>query len=504
MVQVSFDHKEIKAKYDALHENRNNFFCDTKKDNKFYSLGMFPYPSGNAHMGHIRVYTLSDVRARFEKLKGKEVLHPMGWDSFGLPAENAAIQNKLRPDLWTKENIKKMKYEQLNQTGWAFDWDKELNTSSPDYYKWTQWLFLELYNSGKCYRKSDYVNWCPVDKTVLANEQVINGTCYRDGAVVEKKLMEQWFFKITDYAPKLWDDIAKLKNWAPEAVAVQKNWINKNIGTNIDFNVPSFQEKIRVFTTRPDTLFGVTAMVLAPEHPLVEKILQKNPNQKVEDYVKAALSKGQVERMQNKEKTGVPTGVKCIHPFSETCKQPEIEIWIGDYVIADYGTGAVMCVPAHDTRDFEFAKTFGLNIIEVIKDPEHGPKSNMSEAFVDNGTLINSDQFNGQKNLAAIKNITDSLEKNSKGEATTTYQLKDWSVGRQRFWGCPIPIVYCDDCGVVPVCEASLPIKLPEANDSDMEGGALNLNKFPDWIKTSCPKCNKDARRETDTLDTFL
>ncbi|MCP4914346.1 MAG: leucine--tRNA ligase [Oligoflexia bacterium] len=501
---MAYDHKSIKDKVDSYHKDSNDFYVDTSKEgkNKFYSLGMFPYPSGNAHMGHVRVYTLSDVKARYKKLKGCDVIHPMGWDSFGLPAENAAIKHKVRPDLWTEENIKKMKYEQLNIAGWSFDWDKELNTSSPDYYKWTQWLFLEMHKAGLAYRKEDYVNWCPVDKTVLANEQVIDGRSWRAGAIVEKRLMEQWFFKITDYCDKLWDGISKLKNWAPEAVSVQKNWINKNTGTVIHFNVPEFDEKIEVFTTRPDTLFGVTALVIAPEHPLAAKILEKHPSKEVEDYVNASLKKSAVERMQNKEKTGVNTGVKCRHPFEGDCKYPEVDVWIGDYVIADYGTGAVMCVPAHDTRDFEFAKKFGLDIIEVVSNPEG--EGELSEAYTEDGDLINSGEFNGMNNRKAIKAITESLDKNNKGEATTTYQLKDWSVGRQRFWGCPIPMVHCDSCGIVPVPESELPVELPKASDADMEDGVLNLKNFPDFVNTTCPSCGKAAKRETDTLDTFL
>tara|TARA_R110002072_G_scaffold1989_3_gene16486 strand:- start:45804 stop:48293 length:2490 start_codon:yes stop_codon:yes gene_type:complete len=502
---MSYDHQTIKNKVDSFHKDANDFYVDTSKEgkNKFYSLAMFPYPSGNAHMGHVRVYTLSDVKARYKKLKGSDVLHPMGWDSFGLPAENAAIKNKVRPDLWTEENIKKMKYEQLNIAGWSFDWDKELNTSSPDYYKWTQWLFLEMHKAGLAYRKEDYVNWCDVDKTVLANEQVINGCCWRDGSVVEKRLMEQWFFKITDYCDQLWDGISKLKNWAPEAVSVQKNWINKNTGTEIHFDVPEFGEKIEAFTTRPDTLFGVTALVIAPEHPLAQKILAKKPNKEVEEYVTASLKKSAVERMQNKEKSGVNTGVKCRHPYDSECKYPEVDVWIGDYVIADYGTGAVMCVPAHDTRDFEFAKKFGIDILEVVSQAD-GKPTDLEEAYTENGVMINSGEFNGMKNREAIKAITESLTKINKGKGTTTYQLKDWSVGRQRYWGCPIPMIHCDSCGVVPVPEADLPVKLPEAKDSDMEDGALNLRNFPEFVNTKCPKCHNDAKRETDTLDTFL
>jgi len=504
-VNVNYDHLEIEKKVDANRAGKNEFYCEieNKSKKKFYSLAMFPYPSGNAHMGHVLVYTLSDIKARFKKLKDYEVLHPMGWDAFGLPAENAAIKNKVRPDLWTGANIKKMKDDQLNRTGWSFDWDKELNTCSPDYYKWTQWLFLEMLKAGKAYKKAGYVNWCPEDQTVLANEQVIAGHCYRDGAVVEKKLMDQWFFRITDYAPQLWDDLAKLGNWASEAVAVQRNWINKNTGTNIDFTVPAFNENVRVFTTRADTLFGVTAVVLAPEHPLTAKILEKSQDAKVQSYVEASLKKSQVERLQSKDKTGVKTAYKCRHPFAESCAIKEVDIWIGDYVIGDYGTGAVMCVPAHDSRDYEFAKSFGLPVVQVVT-PTGAAEMPKDDAFTDHGTLINSGEFDGLSSSQAIKKISAKLIAKNLGEETTTYQLRDWSVGRQRFWGCPIPIIYCDKCGTVPVAEKDLPVLLPNASDSDMKDGVISLKRFDSFVNTQCPTCGNAATRETDTLDTFL
>ncbi|HAZ11277.1 MAG: leucine--tRNA ligase [Bdellovibrionales bacterium GWA2_49_15] len=502
---MNYDHRQVEEKILSEQQKRNDFFCDVANaGKKFYSLGMFPYPSGNAHMGHVLVYTLSDVKARFKKLKGHEVLHPMGWDAFGLPAENAAIKHKVRPDSWTKSNIQKMKTEQLNGEGWSFDWDKELNTSSPDYYRWTQWLFLEMLKANMAYKKAGYVNWCPIDQTVLANEQVINGCCYRDGAAVEKRLMEQWFFKITAYAPKLWDDLEKLTHWAPEAVAVQRNWINKNIGTNIDFSVGELSETIRVFTTRADTLFGVCAVVIAPEHPLVAKILSKNPSPEIKSYVEAALKKSQVERMQSKEKTGIKTSVKCQHPFPQFAPEKEIAVWIGDYVIGDYGSGAVMCVPGHDTRDFEFAQKFRLPVYEVIVPSKGVSAGPLKEAFTELGTLINSGTYSALSSQAAIEKITHDLVAKGRGEATTTFQLRDWSVGRQRFWGCPIPIIYCQKCGTVPVPEKDLPVELPIARDSDMEDGVLNLRQFHDFVNTKCPNCHGPAKRETDTLDTFL
>ncbi|MBF0299927.1 MAG: leucine--tRNA ligase, partial [Oligoflexia bacterium] len=506
-----------KNKDNEKDKNKDEFYCDISKKNnkKYYSLAMFPYPSGNAHMGHARVYSISDVKTRFKKLQGHEVLHPIGWDAFGLPAENAAIKNNVRPDVWTNENIYKMKFEQLNKLGAAFDWDKELNTCGPEYYKWTQWLFLELYKIGKAYRKADYVNWCNVDQTVLANEQVIDGKCWRDGSVVEKKLMEQWSFRVTDYAGKLWDDLQKLNNWAPEAIAVQRNWINQSTGTFIDFQLKNFNvdTKVSVFTTRADTLFGVVAIVLAPEHPLVQEIVKKYDDHEITNYVNESLKKSQVERLQNKQKTGIKTKATCLHPFSDICSRSEVELWVGDYVIADYGTGAVMCVPAHDTRDFEFAKKYNLDIIEVVasNDYHHDHNNNqastvaeLAEAYTEYGKLINSAHFNKMASKDAIIAITKELEQKKKGSSAITYQLKDWSVGRQRFWGCPIPIIHCPDCGIVAVSDNDLPVKLPSTENLKELKGKLSLADFPEFVNTKCPKCFKDAKRETDTLDTFL
>ncbi|MBP9709054.1 MAG: leucine--tRNA ligase [Oligoflexales bacterium] len=504
---MKYEHIEIAKEFKQKDEASNIYHCDTNSKGKaFYSLGMFPYPSGNAHIGHVRVYTLSDVKARFKKAQGYDVLHPIGWDSFGLPAENAAIQHKVRPDLWTQQNIEKMKNDQLNRAGWSFDWSKELNTSSPDYYRWTQWLFLQLYKAGKVVKKSAYVNWCEVDKTVLANEQVINGRCWRDDSPVEKKLMEQWFFKITDYAEQLWNDIEKLKNWAPEAVGVQRNWIGQKQGTHIKFASTQSNDTITVFTTRADTLFGVSALVIAPEHPLVEKIFQNDANPKLQEYVHSAMKKSIVERMQNKEKTGIKTTWTCKHPFANEMNIPPIPVWIGDYVIADFGTGAVMCVPAHDERDHEFAKKYALQIVEVIKPNSEVVISSVQEAaFTEHGILINSGKFSTLTSARAIEAIATELTEIGKGEKITTYQLKDWSVGRQRFWGCPIPIIYCPKCGPVPVPEDQLPVKLPDLAQVEINQHSLQLKEFSEFVHTSCPSCNdRNAKRETDTLDTFL
>jgi leucyl-tRNA synthetase len=500
---MDYQHHEIALKYKNFHRESSaqdsDFFCDvTKAKSPYYALGMFPYPSGNAHMGHVRVYTLTDIKARFKKSLGEDVLHPMGWDSFGLPAENAAIQNKVRPDWWTEKNIVKMKTDQLANVGWSFDWDKELNTSSPEYYQWTQWLFLQMYRAGIAYKKADFVNWCEIDQTVLANEQVIDGRCWRDGSVVEKKMMEQWFFRITDYAERLWNDISKLKNWAPEAVSVQKNWINQKRGAYIDF-LRGEEAPLTVFTTRPDTLFGVTALVIAPEHQLVQELIATSTDTKLVSYVKEAMKKSVVDRMQSKEKTGVATGLTVQHPL---LKDLSIPLWVGDYVIADFGTGVVMCVPAHDTRDFEFAAKFGLPIQQVIH--REGLELPLKDAYVDEGIMINSGEFNGMTSEEARLKIVARLHELKRGKETTTYQLKDWSVGRQRFWGCPIPMIKCAKCGDVEVPESALPVKLPEISDKHMGEGRLSLKDFPEFVHTTCPKCQGQAERETDTLDTFL
>ncbi len=490
-ISKEYDFNKIVEWVNRQNRNQNVFFCDVPQgqNNSYYALGMFPYPSGNAHMGHVRVNTLVDVVARYQKAKGKSVINPMGWDAFGLPAENAAIASNIHPTEFTQGNIRQMKDVEFASMGWSFDWDKELNTSDPDYYRWSQWIFLQFYKHKKAYKKSALVNWCEVDKTVLANEQVIDGRCWRDGSEVKKIELEQWFLRLTDYSQRLWDDLPKLKNWAPEAVAVQRNWINKSTGTELDF---SFQDKkISVFTTRADTLFGVTALVLAPEHPLVKSIIKESKDKKLEDYVVSSLKKSSVERMESTVKTGVPTGFFCCHPLTNK----KIEIWIGDYVVFDYGTGAVMCVPAHDTRDFEFMKKFDLDIIEVVAPAEGKSGDLQNDAWVDDGVLINSDHFNGLSSSEAREKITARLVEIGMGRACTNYNLRDWSVGRQRYWGCPIPIIYCSKCGTVPVPEEDLPILLPKERDAK----ALEAHK-----KTTCPKCKAPAQREIDTLDTFI
>lgn len=493
-----YDFKKIALEQNENWKKRGDFHCDiSNSESKFYTLGMFPYPSGSAHMGHVRVYTIVDIKGRYKKLKGRNVLNPLGWDAFGLPAENAAIVNKVAPESWTKLNIEKMKYEQFVNAGWAFDMSKELSTCSPEYYRWTQWIFLQFLKHGMAYRANGMVNWCPVDQTVLANEQVIEGKCWRDGAVVEKREMQQWFFKITSYAERLWNDIAKLTDWAPEAVAVQKNWINQSSGTQADFAVPSLNGKVAVFTTRIDTIYGVTALVVAPEHPLIKQILNTIQNSELSSYVAQSLKRSAVDRMSSKEKTGVPTGVEAIHPLTGNA----IPVWVGDYVLGDYGTGAVMCVPGHDQRDFDFARKMNLNILEVIKNQD-GTSSITAAAFCDDGVLINSAEFSGKTSADARKQITDKLEGMSLGKRMITYNLRDWSVGRQRYWGCPIPIVYCDTCGAVPVPESELPIILP--TDISLQDGKANLTNHPTFPHCKCPTCRKPARRETDTLDTFI
>lgn len=493
-----YDFKRIIQDVMAKQSVRKDYFCSIDSPGlKYYALGMFPYPSGNAHMGHVRVYTITDIKARFKKLKGFTVLNPLGWDAFGLPAENAAIKQNLGPAEWTAFNINRMKNEQFAHMGWSFDMTKEISSCSPDYYKWTQWIFLQFFKYGKAYRAKGIVNWCPEDQTVLANEQVIDGRCWRDGVLVEKRYMDQWFLKITDYAQRLWDDIPKLIHWPKEAISVQKNWINKSCGTRIDFPCPQFKQKISVFTTRADTLFGVTALVLAPEHPLAATMAASLPDPSLKEYIDASMKKSAVDRVSERDKTGVATGMTAQHPLLD---QP-IPIWVGDYVLGDYGTGAVMCVPAHDQRDFEFAKKYTLNIQEVVRST-NGESSVIAQAFTEDGILIGSNEFSGMSSAAAREGITAKLAILDLGQKMVNYNLRDWSVGRQRYWGCPIPIIDCPNCGTLPVPEKDLPVLLPER--VEFIKGKADITSNQEFVEVPCPQCGGRARRETDTLDTFM
>ena len=475
---------------------------DGDKRPKFYSLVMFPYPSGDLHMGHMRVYTISDVISRIKRMQGYNVLNPMGWDAFGLPAENAAISRKLHPGTWTEQNIKFMRDSQLKKLGTSYDWDREVTTSTADYYRWTQWLFLQFYKAGLAYRKSAPVNWCPDCETVLANEQVENGACWRhlETPVVQKQ-MNQWFLKITAYTEPLLNDLDKLKGWPERVKTMQRNWIGKSEGAILNFTVENKPNvRISVFTTRPDTVFGVSYLVLAPENPLVKELTTAENQAKVKEYVEQASHKTELERMATeKSKTGVPTGSHVVNPYNGDI----VPVWVSDYVLMGYGTGAVMGVPAHDERDFAFAKAFGLPITEVIS-PTGEASLGLKAAYVDDGVMINSGMFNGLKNTDAVPQMIKWAKENGSGEGKINYRLRDWLISRQRYWGCPIPLIHCDDCGITPVPDDKLPIELPIEGISFTGKGGSPLTKTDSWLKTNCPKCNKPARRETDTMDTFI
>ena len=489
---------DIEGKWQKIWEDDNLYNTDEQSSNKekFYALSMFPYPSGNLHMGHVRNYVITDLIARFQRFQGKVVLHPMGWDAFGLPAENAAIERGINPDKWTKQNIAHMK-SQLKLLGLSVDWDREFATCDENYYVWTQFLFLELHKAGLVYQKESEVNWDPIDNTVLANEQVDSeGKSWRSGAIVEKKLLTQWFLKITDYAEELLQDLEKLNEWPERVKIMQENWIGKSIGTNINFKIKEFKkEKIQVFTTRPDTLYGVTYLAISVNHPLIKnisdnKILSKLENLKI--YLQESKDKDQ-------KKIGIPTNLIAINPINSK----EIPIWIASYVLDEYGTGAVMGVPAHDERDFEFAKINSIDIKQVIIKDKDKSTSELTNAFTDNGFLINSNNFDGLNNSDAKKYISEHGERNGWAENKIQFRLRDWLISRQRYWGCPIPIIKCTNCGSVPVNKKDIPVKLPnEIKISSNKINSLGSNKS--WINTTCPKCGNLASRETDTMDTFM
>ena len=489
---------DIEGKWQKIWEDENLYNTDEQASNKekFYALSMFPYPSGNLHMGHVRNYVITDLIARFQRFQGKVVLHPMGWDAFGLPAENAAIERGINPDKWTKQNIAHMK-SQLKLLGLSVDWDREFATCDENYYVWTQFLFLELHKAGLVYQKESEVNWDPIDNTVLANEQVDSeGKSWRSGAIVEKKLLTQWFLKITDYAEELLQDLEKLNEWPERVKIMQENWIGKSIGTNINFKIKEFKkEKIQVFTTRPDTLFGVTYLAISVNHPLIKnisdnKILSKLENLKI--YLQESKDKDQ-------KKIGIPTNLIAINPVNSK----EIPIWIASYVLDEYGTGAVMGVPAHDERDFEFAKINSIDIKQVIIKDKDKSTSELTNAFTDNGFLINSNNFDGLNNSDAKKHISEHGERNGWAENKIQFRLRDWLISRQRYWGCPIPIIKCTNCGSVPVNKKDIPVRLP--NEIKISSNKINsLGSNQSWINTTCPKCGNLASRETDTMDTFM
>ena len=493
---------EIESKWQKIWSDEQAFkTSDDNSKEKYYTLEMFPYPSGKLHMGHVRNYSIGDAIARFKRMKGFNVLHPMGWDSFGLPAENAAIKNGIHPAIWTDSNIAEMR-KQLSALGFSYDWDREVATCKEDYYRWMQWLFIQFHKKGLAYKKENPVNWCPSCKTVLANEQVVEGACERCHTPVTKKHLSQWYLKITDYADALLEDLDKLDGWPNKVKLMQKNWIGKSTGAEIRFQIDGTDNALNVYTTRCDTVYGVTFMVMAPEHPYVKELtVGTEYEEATNEYIAECAHKSEIERVSlTKEKTGVFIGRYCINPFTGK----KIPIYISDYVLMDYGTGAVMAVPAHDQRDFEFAKKFGLDIIPVVdvNDPEVD-LYDLKEAAPAEGKLINSGEFNGLDNLKSIPNVIDYIEEKGIGKKSINFKLRDWLISRQRYWGCPIPMVYCDECGWVPEKEENLPVKLP--TDIEFTGkGESPIATSSTFIDTTCPCCGKPARREIDTMDTFV
>ena len=461
---------------------------------KFYCLSMFPYPSGKLHMGHVRNYTIGDVISRFKRMQGFNVLQPMGWDAFGLPAENAAIENNVSPKEWTNQNIKSMKI-QLDALGLSYDWSREINTSSPDYFKWEQWFFIQLLKGGLVERKKSEVNWDPVDKTVLANEQVIDGKGWRSGAEIERKKINQYFLKITSYAEELLAGLEKLDSWPNQVKLMQKNWIGKSKGLSFHFDIKNNKEVLQVFTTRPDTIFGTTYCAIALDHPLSNSLKTKNAS--INRFINENQTNKKTEAaIAKQEKIGIDTGLKAIHPITKD----EIPIWIANFVLMEYGSGAVMCVPGHDQRDYEFAKKYKLPILQVI---ETLAGENIDEhALEAKGTLINSGEYNGLDSEQAFSQISKDLAAYNNAKIEINFRLRDWGISRQRYWGCPIPIIHCEECGQVPVAETDLPVELPDIKEDISKG--MSLSSFDEWKKTKCPNCNKDAVRETDTFDTFF
>ena len=491
----------LEGKWQKIWEEEKTFKVGEFSDKpKYYLLEMFPYPSGRIHMGHVRNYSIGDVVARFKRMQGFNVLHPMGWDAFGMPAENAAIQHGTHPAKWTYENIANMR-SQLKKMGLSYDWDRELATCDVDYYKWEQLVFLKMYEKGLAYKKSSSVNWCPECQTVLANEQVEEGCCWRCDSEVVPKELEQWFFKTTAYAQELLDCIEELKGWPEPVLTMQRNWIGRSTGCEIDFPLEGSLKKIRVFTTRQDTLFGATFMSLAPEHPLALEIATADRRQDVEAFIARIKKQDKIKRTSDDlEKEGVFTGAYCINPVSKK----RMPVFLANFVLMDYGTGAVMAVPTHDQRDFEFAQKYDLPKVVVIQPQgEALAAETMTEAWTGQGLMVNSGAFDGLDNDAAKEKIADYLQQEGIGQKTVNYRLRDWGVSRQRYWGTPIPIIYCDVCGVVPVPEQDLPVVLPTDVEFTGEGGSP-LAKSQDFARVTCPQCGEVARRECDTFDTFV
>lgn len=503
-MQERYNFSEIEKKWQKNWEDTKAFKVVEDPDKeKYYVLEMFPYPSGKLHMGHVRNYSIGDVIARFKKMKGFNVIHPMGFDGFGLPAENAAIKNGTPPAEWTWANIHEME-EQLKELGLSYDWDRECATCHPDYYRWMQWIFIQFYKAGLAYKKENPVNWCPSCQTVLANEQVVDGCCERCGTAVGKKNLSQWYFKITDYAEHLLENLdnGKLDGWPEKVKTMQRNWIGKSHGAEVDFKVKDYDETLTVFTTRVDTIYGTTFMVLAPEYPSVLDMVEGTEYEApVKEYIERCSHMSEIDRTSTaNEKTGVFIGKYAVNPFTGK----EMPIYISDYVLMGYGTGAVMGVPAHDQRDFDFAKMFGIEIIPVI-DP-HDPEidlNNLQAACAAEGTVINSGEFTGMNNKDAIEKIAQVAEERGIGHKTVNYRLRDWLISRQRYWGTPIPMIYCEHCGWVPEKEENLPVMLP--TDVEFTGkGESPIVTSKTFVDTVCPVCGQPAKREVDTMDTFL
>lgn len=495
-MQENYKPLDIEAEVQAQWEQSGVFQAsDDETKEKYYCLSMFPYPSGRLHMGHVRNYTIGDVISRYQRMHGKNVMQPMGWDAFGLPAENAAMKHNVHPAEWTYENIAYMR-EQLKQLGFGYDWSRELATCDPDYYRWEQWFFLQLLEKGLVYKKTSAVNWCPHDQTVLANEQVIDGCCWRCDTAVEKKDISQWFLKITAYADELLTSLEKMDGWPDQVKAMQANWIGRSEGLEISFAVDGM-DAVQIYTTRPDTLMGVTYLAVAAEHPLA--LIAAKDNAEITTFLdeckKMETSEAALETM---EKKGIYSGFEAKHPVSGEL----VPVWIANFVLMGYGTGAVMSVPAHDQRDYEFAKKYDIAIKQVIFSANGSDDSVAEQAFTDKGLLQNSAEFDGLSSAEAVNAIADSLEKTAKGQRKTNFRLHDWGVSRQRYWGAPIPIIYCDDCGTVPVPEADLPVELPK--DVVLDGANSPLTTHEAFLHVACPECGKAAKRETDTFDTFM
>jgi len=500
-VNNKYDFQSIEKKWQEIWETNQTYkVVEDDSKEKYYVLEMFPYPSGRIHMGHVRNYSIGDVIARYKRMQGFNVLHPMGWDAFGLPAENAAQKNNTHPATWTYANIDYMR-NQLRQLGLSYDWSREIATCNPKYYQWEQRLFIEMYNKGIVYEKVTTVNWCEDCQTVLANEQVIDGACWRCDELVTPRKMNGWFFKITDYAEELLADLDKLTGWPEKVLTMQRNWIGKSTGLTCDFEVEGGDDKISIFTTRPDTIFGVTFMSLAPEHPLIDSLISGTETEpEIRTFIKEIVEEKQRQTIEDDpEKKGIFTGKYCINPFNSN----KVPVYIANFVLIEYGTGAVMAVPAHDQRDFDFAKKYDLPITPVVI-PEGVELlvENMLEASTDPGKLINSGAFSGMDSVESQKTIISHAQKNGFGTNLITYRLRDWGISRQRYWGAPIPMIHCESCGVVPVPDSELPVTLPE--DASTATSCAPLHQREEFINTTCPTCNGPAKRETDTMDTFM